>query len=68
MLPASSAGDRTLFRPIRALAPCTNFARNAALVARPFVIQSFLKAAHINPTPARRALDEVLPLVLQLAA
>src|SRR5215475_14475925 len=37
---------------------------NATLVARPFVVQDFTEVPHINPAPARRALDEVLQLVL----
>ena len=36
-------------------------------VARPFVIQHSGKVAHINPAPIRRALNEVLSLVLRLA-
>src|SRR5262245_4801132 len=42
--------------------------RNAALVARPFVIENFAKVAHIDPATAVRTWDEVLPLVLRLAA
>src|SRR5262245_33503600 len=41
------------------------FSLNPALVACPFVVENFAKVAHINPAPARRTLNEVLPLVLR---
>jgi len=40
---------------------------NPALVARPFMIENFVKLAHVDPTPARRALNEVPSLVLRFA-
>src|SRR5262245_45518163 len=39
-----------------------------APVASPLVIQNLAEIAHINPAPTRRALNEVLSLVLRLAA